>query len=557
MHPPHPILGPLGTWRRRGFLAVTPAALAAACGPSTAPSAQGTPAATGEQKPPAAVVKGGTLNFAGIADAKSMMPLITSDSASSAYQDRHWDLPLLRRNPDSLEFETKYGAAEAYQISPDGLTYTFKLKNNLQWSDGKPVTAQDWTFTFQKMMDPKVDYPYRNNYRTVESVTAPDDKTLAFKFTEPFCPAVERALFTPIPKHIYESLDINDNPQNQKPTVGSGPWLFKEWVKDSHAIFTANDKFFLGRPNLDQVVYRVVADANVVTAMLKAGEVDQGGIQAADWEEMKRVPNLQLFDYYSASPSWVYVGFNLKSDFFTDVRVRQAFTHATNRQLMTERIRFGHARPLHSTYAPGSWAYTDDVPKFNFDVAKSKQLLDQAGWTVGAGGTRQKDGKQFKIRIFYNAGNKEREQVATVMQQNLKDVGVEVEVISEEWNAYLNRVQKTKDAEMWVLGWSASIEPWSFHNNIWQSQGGQNDAGYSNARVDELVAAGAYQPGCKQEDRKKVYAEVQKIVANDQPYMFLWESKSLQAVSSRIQPNPLSKTGIGYRLWEWSSRTGK
>ncbi|HEU5315742.1 MAG TPA: ABC transporter substrate-binding protein [Chloroflexota bacterium] len=561
----HPVLGPLGTWRRRGFLGLTPLALAAAaCGPSSAtttkesaPAGQQPPAGQQQPAPQGQPIKGGTLTFAGIGDAKSMMPLITNDTASSDYQGMHWDAPLLRRNPDTLEWDTKYGAAEAYQISPDGLTYTFKLKSNLQWSDGKPITAGDWAFTFQKMMDPKVDYPYKNNYKIVESIAAPDDKTLTMKITEPFCPAVERALFVPIPKHIYEGLDINDNPLNQKPTVGSGPWLFKEWVKDSHAIFAANDKYFLGRPNLDQVVFRVVADSNVVVAMLKAGEVDRGSIQAADWEDMKKVSHLQLFNYYNASPSWVYVGFNMKSAFFDDVRVRQAFTHAVNRQLMTERIRFGHARPMHSTYAPGSWAYTDDVPKFNFDVAKSKQLLDAAGWTMGSAGIRQKDGKPFKIRIFYNAGNKEREQVATIMQQNLKDVGVEAEVISEEWNAYLNRVQKTKDAEMWVLGWSAGIEPWSFHNNIWHSQGGQNDSGYANPRIDELVQAGAYQPGCKQDDRKKIYAEVQKIVANDQPYMFLWENEALVGMHNRLVANPMSKIGNSYRMWEWYSKTGK
>ena len=561
----HPVLGPLGVWRRRGFLGLTPLALAAAaCGPSAATTtkeAEPTKAPTASQQPALPVgqpVKGGVLTFGQFGDGVALQPLITNDTSSSAYIGNQYNAPLLRRDPDTLEFDTKYGIAEAYQISPDGLTYTFKLKPNVTWSDGKPITAKDFEWTFQKMMDPKVDYKYRSSYTIVDSMTAPDDKTFVLKIKEPFCPGVERALFDVVPPHVFSNVDINDNPFNQKPTVGSGPWLLQEWVKDDHAVFVANDKFYLGRPNLDKLVYKIVADQNVVAAMLKAGEVDQASIQASDWDDFKKVSSLSLMNYYSASPSWVYIGFQLRnSPFFSDVRVRQAMTHAIDRKLMTERIRFGHARPMHSTYAPGSWAYTDDVPKFDYDVAKSKALLDAAGWTMGPGGVRMKDGKPFKIRLFYNAGNKEREQIATIAQQQLKEVGVEAEVISEEWNAYLNRIQKTYDVEMYVLGWSASIEPWSFHNSIWSSKGTQNDSGYSNPRVDELVSQGAYQPGCKQEDRKKIYVEVQKIIATDQPYIFLWENELLSGVQNRLVTNKLAKTGYSYRLWEWYSKTGK
>ena len=184
------------------------------------------------------------------------------------------------------------------------MTYTFKLKNNILWSDGKPITAQDYKFTWDKMLDPKVDYPYRSNLRYFDTLTAPDDRTLVFKLKEAFCPAVDYANLNPIPKHIFENLDINDNPLNQKPTVGSGPWLLQEWRKDSEAIFTANDKFYLGRPNLDRIVYRIVKDQTVAYSMLKTGEIDQSGIQAIDWDEAKRLQNIQALNYYPASANW-------------------------------------------------------------------------------------------------------------------------------------------------------------------------------------------------------------------------------------------------------------
>src|SRR5262249_31110037 len=161
---------------------------------------------------------------------------------------------------------------------------------------------------------------------------------------------------------------------------------------------------------------------------------------------------------YPASASWVYIGFNMKNDLLKDVRVRQALAQAMDRKKFVDAIRQGHARPLNSIFASASWAYSDDVPKYDFDVAKAKQLLDAAGWRAPAGdpnGTRTKDGKPLKMRIFYNAGNQEREKLATIAQQYAKAVGVELEVISEEWNAYLNRVNKTHDMEMYILGWSA------------------------------------------------------------------------------------------------------
>jgi len=559
----HPILGRLGVWRRRGFLGLTPAALAAAgvaCGPS-APQAQGTPQAgqQGKTQDPGTPQKGGVFTEAVFGDAKTMQPLLSSDSASSSFISNHYSASLFRYDPETLKPDTKYGAADAFQVSPDGMTVTYKLKANLQWSDGKPITAADYKFTWDKMNDPKVEYPYRSNLRFFESMETTDDKTLVFKLKEAFCPAVEYSNINPIPKHIFQDLDINDNPLNQKPAVGSGPWLMQEWVKDSHAVFVANDKFYLGRPNFDRHVYRIVADQNVIYQMLKASEVDEGGIKAEDWAEAKALKNINTYNYYSASASWVYIGTYMKHEALSDVRVRQALAHSINRPKMVERIRFNLAKPLNSIFASSSWAFAPDVPAFNFDVAKGNQLLDQAGWrrpASDANGTRVKDGKPLKMRIFYNAGNKEREQIATVVQQDAKAIGMDLEVISEEWNAYLNRVQKTHDVELFVLGWSSGLEP-NGSQNIWRTDQAQNYTGFSDPKVDELFPKAAAIPGCSQDDRKKMYADIQKVVAPQVPYIFLWENEILGGVSNRIVVNKMSKIGYSYRMWEWYSKTGK
>jgi peptide/nickel transport system substrate-binding protein len=537
---------------------------AVACGPAQSGGpASGTSQSTGNTNQPAAggqPVKGGTYTVGNFADAATLQPLLAQDTASSAFIDNHYYAPLLTRNPDTLDYETKYGTAESYQVSPDSLTITFKLKSNIFWSDGQPITAQDYKFTWDKKLDPKVDYPYKSNLRYFESLDAPDDKTLVFKLKEPYCPAIDQTIQSSvIPKHIFENLDVNDNPLNQKPTVGSGPWLLQEWVKDDHATFVANEKYFLGRPNLDKYVFRIVKDATVAYSMLKSGEVDRAGIQAIDWDEAKSLKTINTYNYYPPNASWDYVGYNVRTEALKDVRVRQAFAYALDRKTMVDRIKLGHARPLNSFLAPASWAYTDNVQKYDYNVAKAKQLLDEAGWKApanDANGTRVKDGKPLKMRIFYNAGNNDREKIATIAQQALKAVGADLEVIAEEWNAYLNRVNKTFDMELYVLGWSAAIDP-ATSQNIYTTTGGQNSMGYSNPAVDEAFPKANNYPGCAQADRAKVYAVIQQELAKDPPYIFLWENENLSGVSNRIVVNKMSKLGYGYRPWEWYSTTGK
>ncbi|HEX2033326.1 MAG TPA: ABC transporter substrate-binding protein [Chloroflexota bacterium] len=521
------------------------------------------PAAPGESEaqvaPDGKPVRGGTFTVGSISDAKTMQPLLSQDTASSAYTSLHYNAPLLRTNPETLKPDATYGAAESFQISADSLTLTFKLKPGLQWSDGRPITAADYKFTHDRMMDPQVAFPYRALY-SLFNLEAPDERTLVFQLKEPFCPAVEYAAgINPIPKHVFEGQDINDSPHNLKPAVGSGPWLMQEWVKDSHAVFVANDKFYLGRPHLDRYVYRVVESTTVAYSMLKTGEVDQAGIQAIDWEEAKRLEHIRPINYYPASAAWLFIGFNMRHEMLKDLRVRQALAYAINRKEMIDAIRLGHAKPLHSIYASASWAYTDDVPKLEYDVARAKRLLDEAGWRPPAGdpnGTRVKDGKPLKMRIFYNAGNKEREQIATIAQQQAKAIGVELDVISEEWNAYLERISKTRDIELFVNGWSSSLEPHG-SMNLWITTGGQNDVGLSIPRVDELYPRAAAVPGCSQDDRQKVYAEIQKLIAAESPYIFLWENESLSGLHKRFVPNPLTRLGYSYRAWEWHSTTGQ
>ena len=506
----------------------------------------------------AAPKRGGTFIDASFADATSLQPLLTNDSASTSYQSLIW-ASLTRLDPKTLDV-TGVLYEDQPEFSADGSTMTWKLRKGLKWSDGSPITSKDVIFSWQKMMDDKVKFPYRQNYKDAfADLTAPDDFTVVYKLAKPgYCPAKNQSglLNGIIPQQVFGNLDININDVNNKPTVTSGYFKFKEWQKDDH--FTASpafDGFVRGQPLLDAWTVRILKDNTVQTQMFKAQEIDYASPDAPDWDEITKLPFAQPANYYSAvGAPWDYIGFNTKKAPFDDKVVRQAISMALNKQEMIDKIVLGHAKPLYSIFPSSSWAAADakDLTQFNFDPAKAKKMLDDAGYKLGPDGIRlTKDGKPMKYRLFYNAGNKRRESIAIISQQSLKDIGIQVEVLSEEFSAYLDRIQKTHDVEMYILGWTGGSEP-ATSKNIWSTTGGQNDSQYANAEVDKLFDQAASVPGCKQADRKAIYVKIQQIISDDQPYVFLFTRENLLVYNKRISILPMTGLGATYNVEQLS-----
>ncbi|GIW10668.1 MAG: peptide-binding protein [Dehalococcoidia bacterium] len=505
--------------------------------------------ASAPPSPGSAPPRGGSFTRAVPSDAQTTNPLLAADSYSRGYAELHYNAPLVRLHPETLEWDTTYGAAEWFALSPDGRQVTYRLRPGLQWSDGTPLTSADYLFTFEKMLDPAVDYPYRANLAFIAGLQAPDERTLIFTLKEPFCPAIEYTNLNPIPKHIFEREDLMSTRLNQHPPVGSGPFLLKEWVRDDHATFVANERFYLGRPRLDTYTIRIVRNSQVAYSLLKSGEVDQASIRPEDWAEAQTLPTLRTIRYYPAGSSWVYIGFNLRSLLLSDLRVRQAIAHAIPRQQLIERVRLGHARLLNSIYGPSSWAHDPSVPALEYDPERARQLLEEAGWRLSEGSAvRRKDGRELKLRLFYNVSNRDTEQVAVITQAALRPVGIAVEVIGEEFSALLNRTNRTRDLELWVNVWISPIEPHSRYN-AWKSD--DNATGFADPVVDALFWQAASVPGCRNADRAPLYHAIQRRIAAQVPYVFLWEIEVLYGVNRRLVTNPLTPLGFFYREWEW------
>jgi peptide/nickel transport system substrate-binding protein len=447
-------------------------------------------------------------------------------------------------------------AAKSWAISEDKLTYTFILRDDLFWSDGKPITSADYKWTFEQALKPENAYPYISNLKPIASYEAPDPKTIVVKLTEPLVVGLETAdAVTPLPKHIWESLDWKDpqkNPQILAPTVSSGPYILKEWEKDNRAVFVANDRYYRGRPLIDTFTYRVVPSSEIAYQMLKTGEVDVAGFTPDNYAEAKKLPNVTVYEWWPAAATWMYLGFNLRRTPLQDPDVRHALAHAIDRDAIAEYVLNGLARPTYSAFTPSSWVYNPDVPKYEHDVERAKSLLDQAGWKVGPNGIRQKDGKPLKLRLIYGPNtSKTAERVVTIAQQAWGDVGVEVEVQGMEWGTYLSQIKgEPFDWDVNFGLWSSTIEP-HWMNQIWREDSipSLNYPAYVNKRVEDLFDQGVRE--FDREKRKKIYQEIQLILSTDSPYVFLTFNLSYIGISNKVGGIEPTSIGIGYNREQW------
>ena len=503
---------------------------------------------------PAQARRGGTLTQATSVDIVSLHPYKTTDTGSSGAQGLIYAGGLAQYDPKTLEIVPDM--SKGWTISDDKLTYTFTLRDDLKWSDGQPLTADDFAWTFQQANNPDNKFPYRSNFEDIMSYTATDARTIVVKVKEPLVVALEMVdAVTPLPKHIWEKLDWNDpskNPEIMSPSVASGPFKLKEWKKDDHQSFVANDLYYKGRPNLDSIVMRIVPTQAVAYEMLKSGEVDYAGFQPSQYTEAKSQPKFSVYEWWPAAATWSYIGFNERHPALQDVKVRYALSYAVDRKSIIDNVMYGLSGPTYGPFIPTSWVYNPDIPKYDFNVAKAKELLGQAGYTPGRDGILIKDGQSLKLKLLFGPNtSKVREQIATIVQQEFKEIGVDVEIHGLEWGAFLSAISTEPfDWDLTVLGWQATIEPhWMYQ--IWSESTipDINQGAYVNKDVEKLFEQGARE--FDREKRKKIYQDIQRQITQDAPYIFLTADMSYLGINKRvggIEPTPL---GIRYNLEKW------
>ncbi|MGQ0606840.1 MAG: ABC transporter substrate-binding protein [Chloroflexota bacterium] len=515
----------------------------AACGsesaqtPSVAASASPDQSEAPPTEPPAA--GGGTLVVAISSDPGHLNPAITTSGGT------HTASELLYNGLVGLDDDLNPipELAESWEVSDDGTTYTFTLRDDVLWHDGEPFTSADVTFSFEEVLLEHHARTRASMSSALASIDAPDETTVVFTFNQPYGPLLLQLDVTEAPivaRHVYEGTDPLEAPANLEP-IGTGPFRFVSYTPESEIRFAANDDYFRGRPPLDEVVQRIIPDAGSSVIALEAGEVQWlWGVPGADQERLAADENIEFLrtDRNPGGSNCIMtVSFNLENPIFADVNVRRAFAHGLDRQAFLERVLFGEGRVAEAPISSGiAWAHSDAVEIPGYDPAEAERLLDEVGWAREGDGTRTAqgvegvdDGASLTVEFahfptFARYGE--------LLRTQLGEIGVEVELVPLEPPVFAETVFTDRAFDTNIISYCNGNDPEIGVRRMFDSaQIGpvpfSNAAAYSNPDVDQLLTEAVQTVDLT--DRGALYGEMQEIVVEDLPYIWIVETEATRA----------------------------
>jgi len=427
--------------------------------------------------------------------------------------------------------------ASSWEISSDGLIYTFHLQQNVKWHDGQPFTAADVKFTFDAIMNNETNGYNRDLLKPFfDRVEVVDDYTVKLILKEAnagflalLADPYSRS-FVILPRHIYEGTDIKTNPANDRP-IGTGPFKFVEWVKGSHISLVANKEYFLGRPCADNYVMLQTTSASATSTAFETGEVVYGMASYLPLSPLDVVK-------YSQDPRFtvdplptmrlMHVAFNMRIKPFNNLLVRQAMAYALDLDKLTQMAHPPLKQGEHHIYFTGHWATNPATLQPTYDPKKAEQLLDEAGYPRGANGIR------FKTKLNYDIGHSTAVLAAEVLKDMWSKVGIDLELQPLEWAVYVSSiiegVKKNPNAfQLAIQGGAQGPDP-----SVWQVYFGtdqyRNIYGFSNSRVDELFNEARLTGDIEQ--RKTYYYEIQELILNELPRINIYPDTDYGIASS-------------------------
>jgi peptide/nickel transport system substrate-binding protein len=438
--------------------------------------------------------------------------------------------------------------AQSYEVQDGGLTYRFLLRPGLTWEDGAPLTSRDWAYTHRTIVDPASRATSTAGWDEIDRVDTPDDRTIVMHVKKAFAPFLLYVGAAPVlPEHVLaQAGDAGRVAFNRQP-VGCGPFKLARWDTASQILLQANDRFFRGRPKLDQFVFKVVPDATVQLNELRTGAVDIVSIAPSLWQQARSLaPAVATVAYEGTTYTMVQYD---EYRFLKDVRVRQALDYATPKQMIAQGVLRGLATVAYADVPPGSPYFEPRVEHHDHDLDRARSLLRQAGFTL-QNGVQTKDGSPLAVPISTISTSPSLVQVAEVLRQSWLALGVQTgDVTTMETSTLFSGkgpIWNGSDAAV-LYSWGQGIDPYDFTNwSSTQIPNGENDPGenlgrYVNAEMDQLVVDGGLTVDLAA--RKGVYSRVQQILARDVPVTFLYWQKVLYAHAawlSGFSPNAFS-----------------
>lgn len=493
------------------------------------------------------IKKGGTLVSAITANPPVLMSGISTNLLTGTIAGQVYDmLVTVDRN-----MQPQPSLAKSWEISSDGLRYTFKLQEKAKWHDGKPLTSADVKYSYLEI-NRKHNPIGSSAFRGVSRIDTPDPHTVVIHLSSPDPAFFPWAFAHPaghvFPKHIYEGTDPRKNPANFKP-IGSGPFVFKEWVRGSHITLERNpDYFFADRVYLDRLIFQVMPEANARQLALERGDVDHlpyFALPASAIKALMNHPETEVIDTARPALGLIIMFFNLRNEPLSKKEVRQAIAYAIDRGLLVKLALSGRGKPatgpIRSDNVP---FYTADVPHYKRDVARANELLDKAGYPRKDGGAR------MTLRLSYEGSGEggALQAAAEIMREQLREVGIDLQLVPSDPASWQQTAFIKWDFDMTMGSFLTGPDPKIGVSRLYLTEfiarrNAANLMGYSNPKVDALFHKAAVEVDPK--IRTGLYHQVQKIMVEELPALWLWEKVYPIAVRKGVVGLP---SGVSH--WE-------
>ncbi|RJT51004.1 ABC transporter substrate-binding protein [Rahnella variigena] len=438
------------------------------------------------------------------------------------------------------------GLAESWTVSPDGKTYTIKLRHDLKFSDGSPLTAEDVAFTLTVLYDPKYDgdtditlahITGGDEYKqgkadSISGLKVIDPLTLQVTTTQPGATTLQKIGGPVLSKAYYGKGYTRGNLDylrtlHGKP-LGNGPYVYDKYIPGQEIRFHANANYYRGVPPTPRFIYRVT-NPSTNFQLFQTGDTDYDAFTSRpdDIEQLKMLgfANINLY----GSSDYSKIEFNVRRPALQDVKVRQALIYGLDRQKLIDVVYQGYGSVAIEPIAPISWAYnTDGVNPYKFDPAQANKLLDEAGWKAGSDGIRVKDGKRLELTLLVSK-KVLNDALIPIAKENYQKIGVLLKPQVVDFNALMSQ-RKAGNYDLASFSTSTLNDP---HDGVWDYYSTEStESGYNNPEVDKLINEG--NATLDIEKRKPIYHELYKVLANDPPVILLGNRKILSASSARV-----------------------